>query len=194
MGAAQIQEAVATRGSKPRQSISIVEAAKVADWTPQELAMQRGMQSHCLRNEQKRILHNRTAEGRNYHYVLPFTGANGRLQPKLRCKKCGEEAKMNMLAVWPQKRFEPRVATSMSSGRPARLRVGTILERLREKARKHNEEAERAEIKLHILQQPELTSEELPPEKIKCSRPNCNFELPWRRWGELKATKCRAEG
>ena len=79
---------------------------------------------------------------------------------------------MNMLAVWPQKRCEPRVTTSMISRRSARLRVGTALERLRERARTHNEEAELAETKLHIIEQPELTSEGLPPEKIKCSRPN----------------------
>ena len=79
------------------------------------------------------MLYNKTAEGRCYHFVLPFAGANCRLKPKLWCNKCGERAMVAMLAIWPQKQCERRV--TMPNGGPARLRIGTVLKRQTDKAR-----------------------------------------------------------
>ena len=62
-------------------------------------------------------------------------------------------------------------AEALGAESPARLRIGTKLERQSEKARKHKEAAERADIKLQIIQYPELNSEGIPQQVVRCNRP-----------------------
>ena len=55
--------------------------------------------------------------------------------------------------------------------RLVRLRIGTVLERQIEEAKGNNEEVERAEIKVHIIQQPESPQKDFPEGRLAAAAP-----------------------
>eukprot|EP00959_Pyramimonas_sp_CCMP1952_P374340 7839765-Pyramimonas_sp.AAC.1 len=67
--------ALAERGTRARNVVSVQKLRNVITWAPDEEREFQGLQGRAPIDEQKRLLHNREARQQGYHVLGPLTGA-----------------------------------------------------------------------------------------------------------------------
>ena len=163
-----------------RQPSNVQEVREQIPWDASQPYYVPGLRKLQVSREQKRLLHNRDADGKGWHRLAPFYGAEGNGDAELVCVKCHQRTDFN---GWKRK-WQQRHCGGASGEAHQEVAVaqGTLNWRKR-RVRQHNETADANH--LHLIAEPQAHDG-----RIRCTRPRCGAHLAWCQARTFFAQPC----